>query len=232
MNKNEQRESLVQRLMSAAERRARQPERSEAVFEVGTGWLTSEHQARGTLLYAAPIRFPENWGDENMDAAPEGEMLRLYVQFEEHPTDDVPGGACAATIGFKDSEGWHFAGWCWSHDHFTDGKGKPVAWLPMLSAHPPAADARVAERCKCCGYLVTESEHRGCLRSAIDGDVFAKLRRAAVALHALTDRNISYVSNDAIFPFESHTQAYNHLIDARRHAKEAMAALAAEKGEK
>lgn len=82
-------------------------------------------------------------------------------------------------------------------------------------------------RCKCCGYLVTESEHRGCLRSAIDGHLLASLRLAAEALHALTGRNITYIGNDAVFPFESNAQAFNHMIDARRHAKEAMAALAA-----
>ena len=82
-------------------------------------------------------------------------------------------------------------------------------------------------RCKCCGYLVTESEHRGCLRSAIDGHLLSSLRLAAEALHALTDRNITYVGNDAVLPFDSNAQAFNHMIDARRHAKEAMAMLAA-----
>jgi len=82
-------------------------------------------------------------------------------------------------------------------------------------------------RCKCCGYLVTESEHRGCLRSAIDGHLLASLRLAAEALHALTDRNITYIGNDAVLPFESNAQAFNHMIDARRHAKEAMEMLAA-----
>ena len=47
----------------------------------------------------------------------------------------------AATIGACNDDnvpddqraGWQFAGWCWSHDHFTEGKGTPVGWLPM---HP------------------------------------------------------------------------------------------------
>lgn len=81
----------------------------------------------------------ENWGNTDMAAAPrDSTMLRLYVRFDENATDDLPEGACAATIGFNnfDNDGddtWHIAGWCWSHDHFTEGKGTPVAWLPMLS---------------------------------------------------------------------------------------------------
>jgi len=34
---------------------------------------------------------------------------------------------------------------------------------PLYAAPPAHLDA---PRCQCCGYLVTESEHRGCLRSA------------------------------------------------------------------
>ena len=100
--------------------------------------------------------------------------------------------------------------------------------LAILDAAPKIEAERVPDvRCKCCGYLVTESEHRGCLRSAIDGHLLASLRLAAEALHALTDRNITYIGNDAVFPFESNAQAFNHMIDARPHAKEAMAMLAA-----
>lgn len=42
----------------------------------------------------------------------------------------------ARTVGFNtfDNDGdpeWKFAGWCWSNDHFTDGIGEPLRWLPM-----------------------------------------------------------------------------------------------------
>ena len=50
----------------------------------------------------------------------------------------------------------------------------PLGWVSMtteqllpgwmLAAAPAAPAAGV--RCKCCGYLVTESEHKGCLRAA------------------------------------------------------------------
>lgn len=70
-----------------------------------------------------------------MDTAPkDGTMLRLLVEFTEHPTED---NGIAPTIGANnfDHDGedvWKFAGWCWSHDHFTQGEGVPVGWLPML----------------------------------------------------------------------------------------------------
>lgn len=73
------------------------------------------------------------WRD--MATAPrDGTMLRLLVEFTEHQTEDADQ---APTIGANnfDNDGedrWQFAGWCWSHDHFTEGRGEPVGWLPML----------------------------------------------------------------------------------------------------
>lgn len=70
-----------------------------------------------------------------METAPrDGTMLRLLVRFTEHPTED---DEVAPTIGAYADEGnpdgaWQFAGWCWTHDHFTEGKGVPIAWLPLL----------------------------------------------------------------------------------------------------
>lgn len=70
-----------------------------------------------------------------MDTAPrDGQMLRLLVQFTSHPTEDE---GLAPTIGSNNLENdevdeWKFAGWCWTHDHFVDGEGEPIGWLPML----------------------------------------------------------------------------------------------------
>lgn len=70
-----------------------------------------------------------------MATAPrDGTMVRLLVEFTEHATDDADQ---APTIGANNFENdgedrWQFAGWCWSHDHFTEGKGEPIGWLPML----------------------------------------------------------------------------------------------------
>ncbi|MGY2167621.1 hypothetical protein [Pseudomonas gingeri] len=62
-------------------------------------------------------------GWRDMAAAPtDGTMLRLLVEFEDHSTEDAEQ---APTIGANnfDNDGadvWRFAGWCWSHDHFTE----------------------------------------------------------------------------------------------------------------
>ena len=42
-------------------------------------------------------------------------------------------------VGEDERVGWQFAGWCWTHDHFTEGRGTPVGWLPMLAAAPAAS---------------------------------------------------------------------------------------------
>lgn len=71
-----------------------------------------------------------------MDTAPkDGTLLRLLVDFTDRAIDDAEG--LMPTIGcnqFKNTgvDEWQFVGWCWSHDHFTDGEGTPVGWMPML----------------------------------------------------------------------------------------------------
>ena len=71
-----------------------------------------------------------------IETAPkDGRLLRLLVEFTDHATEDTT--AAAPTIGHNDLDGtgddrWQFAGWCWSHDHWTEGEGKPVAWLPLI----------------------------------------------------------------------------------------------------
>lgn len=86
-----------------------------------------------------------NPGWRDMATAPrDGTMLRLLVEFTEHATEDADQ---APTIGANnfDNDGedrWQFAGWCWSHDHFVEGRGEPIGWLPMITASAPAsADA-------------------------------------------------------------------------------------------
>ena len=90
-------------------------------------------------------------GWRDMENAPkDGTMLRLLVSFDEHSTEDADE---APTIGANnfDNDGedaWRFAGWCWTHDHFTQGVGTPVGWLPMIEASASTAklDRITAER--------------------------------------------------------------------------------------
>lgn len=97
-----------------------------------------------TAFYASPQQPAQavDLGPRPMETAPrDGTMVRLLVQFEENPTEDSfePAwtiGACNDdNVGEDERVGWKFAGWCWEHDHFTEGKGAPVGWLPLLDSH-------------------------------------------------------------------------------------------------
>lgn len=87
-------------------------------------------------VYTAPPAQGIDLVPRPMDTAPrDGTMVRLLVQFTEHATEDTDGPAW--TIGANNGEHdggdlWCFAGWCWTHDHFTEGKGTPVGWLPLI----------------------------------------------------------------------------------------------------
>ena len=68
----------------------------------------------------------------------DGTMLRLLISADNavHPLEDS--SEPTWTIGANnfdhdEIDEWHFAGWCWSHDHFTEGKGTVIGWLPF---HP------------------------------------------------------------------------------------------------
>jgi len=99
----------------------------------------------GAPLFTHPQDASAGWMP--IETAPrDGAMLRLLVEFTEHATEDSEGPS--PTIGANNFENdgedrWQFAGWCWTHDHFTQGEGRPVAWLPMLAAlpSPPKGDA-------------------------------------------------------------------------------------------
>ena len=72
----------------------------------------------------------------------DGEMLWLLVDYGDstgrdgegaHPLADA---GTAWTIGFNnhDNDGedvWKFAGWCWCRDHFAEGRGKVIGWMPI-----------------------------------------------------------------------------------------------------
>lgn len=81
-----------------------------------------------------------------------GELLLLIVDYHgegDHPLEDA---RYARTIGFNnfDNDGedeWHFSGWCWTHDHFVEGKGRPVRWaiLPPIERAPlPKAELSIS----------------------------------------------------------------------------------------
>ena len=73
----------------------------------------------------------------DMSTAPtDGTLIILLVEFEHdgHPLED--NNKPVATVGFNhkndtEIDDWQFMGWCWTHDHITQGKGKPIGWWPM-----------------------------------------------------------------------------------------------------
>lgn len=72
-----------------------------------------------------------------------GKLVWLLVDYREgeHPLEDA---TFAATLGYNSladtgEDEWKLVGWCWSHDHFVDGKGKVLAWKPIgFELLPPA----------------------------------------------------------------------------------------------
>lgn len=74
-------------------------------------------------------------GWRDMATAPrDGTLVRLLVEFTEHATEDADQAPTIGTNNFENDgeDSWRFAGWCWSHDHFIEGKGEPIGWLPMI----------------------------------------------------------------------------------------------------
>ncbi|MCP1617006.1 MULTISPECIES: hypothetical protein [Pseudomonadaceae] len=91
---------------------------------------------------------PEGW--QPMETAPkDGTLLRLLVEFEDHPIDDGAGPFATVGTNYRDNTGedaWQIVGWCWEQDRFIDGVGTPIGWLPMLAATPtpPASEQQRA----------------------------------------------------------------------------------------
>jgi hypothetical protein len=90
-----------------------------------------------------------------IETAPkDGTLVLLLVDYSgddaDHWIDDRADGL-GRTIGHNnddnvlpgEGEGWQFAGWCWTHDHYVEGKGRAVAWMPVAEAQalpPPPSE--------------------------------------------------------------------------------------------
>lgn len=87
------------------------------------------------LADAGPQNAPTARSWRQMSTAPrDGTFIRLLVEFDEHQLEDSD--EPQHTIGSNSFDNtrvdeWQFVGWRWTHDHFTDGKGKPIGWLPF-----------------------------------------------------------------------------------------------------
>jgi hypothetical protein len=114
---------------------------ADGVAEFIPQWLIPQWQLDALEANAKQPAQAVDLGPRPMETAPrDGTMVRLLVQFEENATEDTPEpawtiGACNDdNVGEDERIGWQFAGWCWEHDHFTEGKGAPVGWLPLLDS--------------------------------------------------------------------------------------------------
>lgn len=73
---------------------------------------------------------------DTWDRRDEAVLLLVDYTDGDHAIDDA---TVAITIGHNndhnvgddEGEGWLFAGWCWGHDHYVQGKGKPIGWMPI-----------------------------------------------------------------------------------------------------
>ncbi len=141
-----------------------------------------------------------------MNTAPrDGTVVRLLVQFEEHLIEDTDEpawtiGACNDDLVPEDERtGWQVAGWCWEHDHFTEGKGTPVGWLPMLDSPKGGSEAvSVKRNCAPPTWMFPE-----------DGEVSTDWRAKAAAW--LEAQAVEQESTNAAYP--AHVAAYPSWVD-------------------
>lgn len=106
--------------------------------------MRRDRAALRTVLSALTLR--DSGEPRDMATAPRDDTtIWLLVDYSPdeaaHPLVDA---SLAWTLGMNSfdntgEDAWRFVGWCWSHDHFTEGRGKPVAWKPVgfeLEAEP------------------------------------------------------------------------------------------------
>lgn len=138
-----------------------------AQYQCEHEWIDDGEFTLVCTVCGAQENHDPQWQD--MDYAPkDGTLLRLLVEFDEHSTEDAEQ---APTIGSNnfDNDGedqWTFAGWCWTHDHWVQGKGKPVGWLPMFDARQSAPVANSYPECSGVPNDCPQNEGNGCGCSA------------------------------------------------------------------
>lgn len=67
------------------------------------------------------------------DSTPVWLLVDYTGEDAAHPWDDAKE---AWTVGwnnfdYDERDEWTFSGWCWSHDHFTQGRGEIVGWAAL-----------------------------------------------------------------------------------------------------
>lgn len=62
--------------------------------------------------------------------------LRAWISSAQAPSVEARafsalGASFSNNFDNDGEDGWRVAGWCWSHDHFTERRGAQVGWLPF-----------------------------------------------------------------------------------------------------
>jgi hypothetical protein len=69
-----------------------------------------------------------------METAPkDGTLLLLKISGGDNTIDDAEFGRTIGHNNFDnndDQDLWQFSGWCWTHDHYVEGRGEPIGWMP------------------------------------------------------------------------------------------------------
>ncbi|HGM5918318.1 TPA: hypothetical protein ACKP5X_000581 [Stenotrophomonas maltophilia] len=189
-------------------------------------------------LYAAPAQAVD-LAPRPMDTAPtDGTLVRLLVDFTSNATEDTSGPAW--TIGSNNDSnvmadervGWQFAGWCWTHDHFTEGEGTPVGWLPLVGEAAQAVDlgsgiAAIADerqrQLQAEGF--TREKDQQYRRGELAKAATAYVQLAAMDLEAGTRDHIAWHGPAAVWPW---AREWWKPVDARRDLVRAGALIAAQ----
>lgn len=132
-----------------------------AAFGMSTGAVFA-HVPDKAALWKAAYGFPHPWRPI-AEAPTKGELCLLLVDYDEATNAGAVQAAAdagylwndnrledarfARTLGHNSDgnvgddigQGWVFAGWCWSQDHYTEGGGTPIAFvlLDQIAAVPP-----------------------------------------------------------------------------------------------
>lgn len=91
------------------------------------GWLPIDQAKKDGTLYLLLVAADLDSEDSSMPTENE-----LHYRTVGHNNFENDG-----------EDSWQFAGWCWSHDHFVEGRGKPVMFqeMPELPASLENANA-------------------------------------------------------------------------------------------
>ncbi|HFF6004415.1 hypothetical protein [Stenotrophomonas maltophilia] len=159
-----------------------------------------------------------------MNTAPrDGTMVRLLVQFDENATEDTAEpawtiGACNDDNVMHDERvGWKFAGWCWTHDHFTEGSGTPVGWLPLVD---PAQAVDLGQFRDLAEFALRNAKLHNCWekREALARELLALIDSRTVQTAQAVDlgglREILESWKNSDYPFSYEGQCAQRALDA------------------